>query len=259
MSDFRKSAFEQLFPGLDTWHDGDLVVARDGDVAGMNRLWTEVARHSDALSIRMQRGQINKDQGTYNSICEIPCNDTMLLISPRIPAFDAVTGLVTPEEPEIGNEAYSFETFAAVRGTRIEIKHYMKYTASSDKSVHRRKASWICAISVLATATHLDIESQMTATLNKSLNVRLTQQLQAKRVYWIGPFSQPITSSEVRTLIRTGADNKVTIFATGLCIGESLRGPCCRIIIRHRSPLLQCIERAESSIDHTERSWVILD
>jgi hypothetical protein len=30
LSDFRERAFKQLLPGLDTWHDGDLVVARDG-------------------------------------------------------------------------------------------------------------------------------------------------------------------------------------------------------------------------------------
>lgn len=38
VSEFRKCASKQLLPGLDTWHDGDLVVARDGYVAGMDIL-----------------------------------------------------------------------------------------------------------------------------------------------------------------------------------------------------------------------------
>jgi hypothetical protein len=133
----------------------------------------------------------------------------------------------------------------------------MTYTDSLFKSVRRRKASWICAINVLATAAHMDIESQMTATLNKSLNVRMTQQLLAKDVCWTDPFSPPDIDRGVRTLMRTGADTKVKIFGAGVC--NELRKICCHIIIRHRSTLLQCIERAESSMDHNEMSWIIVD
>jgi hypothetical protein len=258
VSDFRKRAFKQLLPGLDTWHDGDLVVARDGYVAGMDMLWTESARHSDALSIRMQRGQIKKDQVTYNSIRENPFN-SITFAGPRVPAFDAVKGLVMPEvgwQHPIKDRTYSFETSASIHGTRIEIKHYMTYTDSLSKSVQRRKASWICAIGVMATAAHMDLESQMTATLNKSLNVRTTQLL-AKDVCWTDPFSSPEMDRGVRTLMRTGADNKVKIFGAGVC--NELRKICCHIIIRHRSPLSQCIERAESSMDHNETSWIIVD
>ena len=256
--EFRKHAFKQLLPGLDTWHDGDLVIARDGYVAGMDMLWTESARRSDALSIRMQRGQVKKDQVTYDSIRENPFN-SITFAGPRVPAFDPVKGIVMPEvgwQHPIKDRVYSFETSASFHGTRIEIKHYMTYINSLSKSAQRRKASWICAIAVLAMATHMDLESQMTASLNKSLNVRLTQQLLGKDVCWAGPFYSPKMDRGARTLMRVGADNKVKIFGAGVC--NELREICCHVIIRHRSPLVQCIERAESSMGHIEKSWVIV-
>lgn len=102
----------------------------------------------------------------------------------------------------------------------------------------------------------MDLESQMTASLNKSLNVRMTQQLLAKDVCWADPSSSPEMDRGVRTLMRVGADNKVKVFGAGVC--DELRKICCHIIIRHRSPLVQCIDRAESSMDRNEMSWVIV-
>lgn len=259
VSDFRKRAFKQLLPGLDTWHDGDLVAARDGYVAGMDMLWTESPLQSDALRIRVQRGQIKKDQVSYTTIRENPFN-SITFAGPRVPAFDAVNGLILPEvgwQHPIKDRAYSFETSASSHGTRIEVKHYMTYANNLGKSVSRRKASWICAIGVLATATHMDLESQMTAFLNRSLAVRLTQQLLAKDVCWVEPFSAPKMDRGARTLMRTGTDRKVKIFGAGVC--NEVRETCCHIIIRHRSPLLQCIERAESKMGQNEMSWVIVD
>ena len=227
-------------------------------MAGMDILWTESSRHSDVLRIRMKRGQIRKDQVPYSSIRESPFN-SIFFAGPRVPAFDAVKGLIMPEvgwQHPIKDRVYSFETSASTYGTRIELKHYMTYSYSLGKSTQRRKASWISAIAVLATATHLDLESQMTASLNQSLNVRMTQQLLAKDVCWTDPYFSPEMDRGRRTLMRVGADNKVKIFGAGGC--NELRKTCCHIIIRHRSPLIQCIERAESRIDHNEVSWVIV-
>lgn len=258
VSEFRERAFKQLLPGLDTWHDGDLVVARDGYVAGMNILWLESARHSDALSIRVQGGQIKKDQVTYNSIRENPFN-SIVFTGPRVPAFDTVKGLVMPEEGwqhPIKDRSYTFETSASVHGTRIDIKHYMVYTDSFSKSLQRRKASWISSINVLATATHMDLESQLTAKLNEGFNMRMTQQLITEDVCWADPFYSPKVDSGVRTLIRTGGNNMVKIFGAGACYEP--REVCCHIVIRHRSPLLQCIEKAESNANIT-KSWIVVD
>jgi hypothetical protein len=258
VSEFRKCAFKQLLPGLDTWHDGDLVVARDGYVAGMNILWLESARHSDALSIRVQRGQIKKDQVTYNSIRENSFSNSSFG-GPRVPAFDAIKGLIMPEvgwQHSIQDRTYTFETSASVHGTRIEIKHYMVYTDSLIKLLHRRKASWISAINVLATAIHMDLESQLTAKLSEGFNMRIAQQLITKDVCWADPFYLPAIGREVRTLIRTGANIMAKIFGAGAC--NELRKVCCHIVIRHRSPLLQCIEKAESSAN-MEKSWVVVD
>ncbi|KIW18621.1 hypothetical protein PV08_02910 [Exophiala spinifera] len=260
VSDFRKHAFRQLLPGLDTWHDCDLVVARDGYVAGMDILWTESAGHPDALKIRMQLGQIKKDQVLYSSIREAPFVSRALNLS-TVPAFDAVKGFVMPEvgwQHPIKDRLYSFDTFASTNGTRLELKHYMRYTDSLTKSAQRRKASWVSAIDVLATATHLDLESQMTASLSNTLNMRLTRQLLGN-VYWADPFSEPNLDRGMRILIRAGpVYNKVKIFGAGIC-NEAQHKVCCQIFIRHRSPLLQCIERAESARLRDDCSWVIVD
>jgi len=259
VSEFRKRAFKQLLPGLDTWHNGDLVVARDGYVAGMNMLWLESTRHSAALSIRVQGGQIKKDQVTYNSIRENPFN-SIVFAGPRVPAFDAVKGLVMPEvgwQHPIKDRTYTFETSASVQGTRIDIKHYMVYTDSLSKLLQRRKASWISAINVLATAIHMDLESQLTAKLSEGLNMRITQQLITKDVCWTDPFSSPTVDRGVRTLMRTGANNKVKIFGAGAC--NEPREVCCQIVIRHQSPLLQCIEKAESNANNEIKSWIVVD
>ncbi len=221
-------------------------------------LWTESVRHSDVLATRVQRGQIKKDQVTYNSIRETPFN-FIIFSGPRVPAFDAVKGLVMPEvgwQHPIKDGVYSFETAASTHGTRIEIKHYMTHTDSL-KLPQRRKASWISAIAVLATAKHMDLESQMTAALNKNLNERMTQHFLTKDVCWSDPFSVPDMHREVRTLIRVGSDNKVKIFGAGVCYDT--RKACCHIVIRHRSSLIQCIEQAESRMHLNTSSWVIVD
>lgn len=234
------------------------MVARDGYVAGMNMLWTESARHSDALSIRVQGGQIKKDQIAYHSIRENPFN-SIVFAGPRVPAFDAVKGLVMPEvgwQHPIKDRAYTFETSASVHGTRIDIKHHMAYTNSLSKLPQRWKASWVSAINVLATATHMDLESQLTAKLSAGFNMRLTQHLMSKDVCWTDPFASPKVEREVRTLMRTGANSKVKIFGAGTC--NDPRDICCHIVIRHQSPLLQCIEKAESSVDNDIKSWIIV-
>ncbi|KAF8847374.1 hypothetical protein BDZ45DRAFT_811632 [Acephala macrosclerotiorum] len=258
VSEFRRLAFKQLLPGLDTWQDNDLVVARDGYVAGMNMLWFESARHSDALSIRVQGGQIKKDQVTYNSIRENTFT-SYVKAGPRVPAFDVVKGLVTPEvgwQHPIQDRAYTFETSASVHGTRIEIKHYMVYMDSFSKSPHRRKASWISAINILATATHMDLESQLTAKLNQGFNMRMMKELVIEDVCWTDPFYSPTVNTGVRSLIRTGGNNMVKIFGAGACC--EARTICCGVFIRHRSPLLQCIEKAESNA-HIFKSWIVVD
>lgn len=141
VSDFRSSAFQQLLPGLNTWDEGDLVVARDGYLAGMDMLWTESPRQSDALLIRMRGGQIRKDLAAYNSIRETPFRLGLQLGKGR-PAFDAVDGLVIPGvvgggQHPFEDKVYSFETSASTHGTRIEIKHYMTYTSTLNKSNNR--------------------------------------------------------------------------------------------------------------------------
>lgn len=87
LSDFRKQAFQKLLPGLETWHDDDLVVPSDGFVAGMDLLWSESTRQSDAFSIRVQRGQFRKDEVSYNLIGEATFG-LMAGNGPRLPAFN---------------------------------------------------------------------------------------------------------------------------------------------------------------------------
>ena len=259
VSEFRKCAFKQLLPGLETWHDGDLVLARDGYVAGMNILWQLSCRNSGALSIRVQRGQIRKDQVNYNSIRENSFH-SIVFDGPRVPAFDPVRGLGLPEvgwQHPIKDSAYTFETSASVHGTRIEIKHYMMYTIGFTNFPPRRKASWISAINILSTAIHMDLDSQSTASLNEALNRKLSQQLIAKDVCWTDPFSSPKIEAGARTLMRTGTDPKVKIFGAGAC--NEPRDLCCHIIIRHRGPLLECIDRAENSIHNEQGSWIVVD
>lgn len=259
ISEFRKKAFMQLLPGIETWHHGNLIVARDGYVAGMNLLWNESMSQSDSLSIRVQRGQIKKDQVSYNSICETPFN-SMVGLGPRDPAFHPVKGLILPEvgwQHKIKERAYSFETSASIQGGRIELKHYMTYTDSMSRMSQRRKASWISAMNILATASHMDTDSQMTAELTKSLNKRMTQRLIGSDVAWTDPFSAPKIDAGCRTLIRTGWDPKVRIFGAGACY--DFRSVCCRVAIRHHTPLLHCIERAESMMKAPTDSWIIVD
>jgi hypothetical protein len=259
VSEFRKRAFEQLLPGLEVWHEGDLVVARDGYVVGMNILWQLSCQSSGALRIRVQRGQIKKDQVTYNSIRENWFNP-IVSAGPRVPAFDPVRGLVLPEvgwQNPIRDSTYTFETSASVYGTKIEIKHYMIYTSLLTNLPQRRKAPWVGAINILATAIHMDTESQNMASLNKALNLKISQQLIAKDVCWTDPFSSPKIEAAARTLIRSGNDPKVKIFGAGAC--NKPRSLCCYIVIRHRSPLLQCIDKAESSMLDGQDSWIVVD
>ena len=259
VSDFWKNAFMQLLPGLETWHCGNLIVARDGYVAGMKMLWNESALQSNSLSVCVQRGLIKKDQVSYGSICETPFN-SIVGLGRRDLAFDPIKGLVMPEvgwQHKLKDRAYSFETSALTQGGRIELKHYMTFTDSISKISQRRKASWISALCVLATASHMDVDSQMTAELTKSLNTRMTQKLVGSDVSWTDPFSAPKVDPGIRTLIRTGWDQKVEIFAAGACY--EFRNVSCYVVIRHQTPLLQCIEKAESIIKSTNDSWIIID
>ena len=102
----------------------------------------------------------------------------------------------------------------------------------------------------------MDLESQLTAKLSEGFNMRIAQQLITKDVCWADPFYLPAIGREVRTLIRTGANIMAKIFGAGAC--DELRKVCCHIVIRHRSPLLQCIEKAESNAN-MEKSWVVVD
>lgn len=258
-SDFREKAFKQLLLGLDTWRNSNLVVARDGYVASMNILWAESPWQSEAFSIRVQKGQIRKDQVNYEFVCESPFT-SFASENPRVPAFDAVRGIMMPDigwQHPIKDRAYVFETMASVHGSRVEVKHYMTYVDFLSKLPRKRIASWISTAEVIAMATHLDVESQLTASLEESLNRRLTQQLISKDVCWTKPFSSPSVDCEVRTLMRTGANRKVKVFGAAFC--NERREACCHIIIRHRSPLLQCISTAESKISPRSSSWIIVD
>ena len=225
----------------------------------MNILWQLSCQSSGALSIRVQRGQIKKDQVTYNSIRENPFN-SIVFAGPRVPAFDPVRGLVLPEvgwQHPIKDSAYTFETSASIHGTRIEIKQYMMYTGALSNLPQRRKASWISAINILATAIHMDLESQNMASFNEALNLTISNQLISKDVCWTDPFSSPKIEPGARTLIRTGTNPKVKIFGAGAC--NEPRDLCCHIVIRHRSPLLQCIHKAESCMCDEKRSWIVVD
>ena len=261
-SEYRERAFKQLLPGLNRdWHNGNLVIARDGYVAGMNILWTESVLQSDALSIRMQRGQIRMGSITYYCIRESAFTSPALCTEDQcVPAFDAVRGLIMPEmgpKHKIQDRAYSFQTTASVHGSCIEIKHYMMYEESSSKTPEKRKASWIDAISVLATAAHADIESFLTAPLAESLMVRLTRDLVAKDACWSDAFYQLPNRSEIRSLMRTGPNPKVKIFGAGVC--NERRNLCCYIVIRHRAPLLRCIAKAEGGAPKKLGSWAVVD
>lgn len=259
LSDFRKQAFQKLLPGLETWHDDDLAVSSDGSVAGMDLLWSESTQQSDAFSIRVQRGQIRKDEVSYNSIREATF-ERMAGNGPRLPALNPFQGLVYPEVGDhhlFKERGYVFETTVSINGSRIEIKHYMAFADSLSKAPQRRKSTWINAITTLATASHLDLESQLTAELMAQLQTRLTKQWISKDICWADPFSSPKIGFEVRTLVRTMGVQKVKIFGAGNY--NASRRSCCRIFIRHKSPLVQCIEKAESNENQYNHSWVIVD
>jgi len=133
----------------------------------------------------------------------------------------------------IKDRTYTFETSVSVHGTLIDIKHCMAYTDIFSKSLLRRKASWIGAINVLATATHMDLESQLIATLSAEFSMRITPQLITEDVCWAEPFYSLIVGSGVRTLIQTSRKNMVKISGAGAC--HKSQKLCYHIIIRHRS------------------------
>ncbi|MCJ1327757.1 hypothetical protein MMC10_004432 [Thelotrema lepadinum] len=258
--DFRRYAFNLLLPGSNTWHNDDLAICRDGYVAGMDILWTESISQSDALRIRVQGGKIRKDNFTFDSIREILCIESNKIQGRRLRAFDAVDGLVVPGEAwkhTFHNKSYTFETSASLDGTRIEIKHYMIFQMDGFKAPFTRRASWIDAIEVLATAEHMDLESRLTADLSRTLMLRLKNECLAKDICWTDNFGRYINQGS-GTLLRAGPDIKKKIFgaAASRILRHTEESGCLYVIIRHRSSMLQCIEKA---VGRNARTWVIVD
>jgi hypothetical protein len=53
---FRRLAFLQLIPGLDEFNDRDLIVSKNGQVAGMAVLWKCSTMQQDVLGIKYIKG-----------------------------------------------------------------------------------------------------------------------------------------------------------------------------------------------------------
>jgi len=92
--------------------------------------------------------------------------------------------------------------------------------------------------------------------LSASLERRLKETLVGKDACWTDPFYSLKFGHGVRSLVWTGGDQSVRLFSAGLC--NELRDNCCRIVIRHRSSLLQCMQEAESGENDDTRSWVVV-
>ncbi|KFY85042.1 hypothetical protein V500_08766 [Pseudogymnoascus sp. VKM F-4518 (FW-2643)] len=251
--DFIRSYFPVEDVGLDRILEPALFIAADAVITCTAFLENgfRYIRPLDTESLKLAdqtvRGQIRKDDVSYNSIREATF-ERMAGNGPRLPAINSFQDLVYPEVGDhhlFKERGYVFETTVSINGSRIEIKHYMAFADSLSKASKRRKSTWINAIATLATASHLDLESQLTAELMAQLQSRLTKQWISKGICWADPFSSPDIGFEVRTLVRTMGVQKVKIFGAGNY--NAYRRSCCRIFIRHKSPLVQCIERAESN------------
>jgi hypothetical protein len=67
---FRRLAFLQLLPGLDELNDRDLIVSKNGHVAGMAVLWKCSTIQQDVLGIKYIKGGIQRDGISYDRIRE---------------------------------------------------------------------------------------------------------------------------------------------------------------------------------------------
>lgn len=255
ISEFRRAAFLQLLPGLEIMHAGDLVVAWNGYVVGMSILWEPTVRQDKVFGIRMARGQIRKDEISYDSIREIPFNSTAGSSARQPLVLDKNHRLLPPEvgwNSVLQERLYKFDTIVSVSSSRLELKQYMSYTDELIKQPFRRKASWIAAINVLATAYHMKSSNEFTFGQQEALASRLGAIIPSSGICWTEPFASPKVEEGIKSIIRTAGFERVKIFAAGVC--NEFSECCCAVVVSHEAPLLQCIARAEE----LRSTWLIV-
>jgi hypothetical protein len=253
---FLDRAFSRLLADKEFVYQEDLVVSRDGQVVGMNMLWVPSVQQQHSLSIRVQPGLIRKDGAVYDAIREdrppirLHIVDSKSMRVPVCASSETLVGSDIQSQLEKMDQACTFDFTVATKGSIIEIRHYLVYPHAIIQRPVRRYASWLEAIRVLSTAAHMKSEPQRTPQLVAALHSRIGGLLSECDVSWVDPFVDPVISQGTGTLMRTA--NSVTV---KVCGSAALSSICCRVIVRHRSYLLQCIERASSE----SRTWIVID
>jgi hypothetical protein len=223
---FRRLAFLQLIPGLDEFHDRDLIVSKNGHVAGMAILWKCSTMQQDVLGIRYTKGRIQRDGISYDRIREADFLSFALSSRDQVPITLCQRGqyLGIPLE----TEHLSFETRTSIQGSHLVVKHYVQRPTTStftvrdvvvrresDQATEKRKASWINSIYVLATGVHVGRGYELTPFQEAELAKRLHDA--GHTMQWVSSFGIPEVEDSTRLILRTSGNESIRIFAAGLC------------------------------------------
>jgi len=259
---FRSLAFTHLLPGFSDFEKHDLIVARNGYIAGMAVLWKTTTLQRDVFGIKYTQGHIEREGISYDRVREAEFMNTTFSnnVGRPISLFheDIYIGLAPK------TESLSFETRTSIQGSSVVVKHYIQRQRTSsfivrdvshqrsDQDQVRRKASWISSICVLATAVHVGRGHELTPDQERSLADQLYDTDLV--MYWASAVDEPKFSEPIQQILKTSGNELHRFFAASLCYDE-YRSPqeCIHFVVRHNAPLLSCIHIAQQS----GRSWLI--
>ncbi|KAI9726434.1 MAG: hypothetical protein M1828_001256 [Chrysothrix sp. TS-e1954] len=254
---FRVLALQQVLAGAhESIHPGDILIARQGIVAGMAILWDTRADPQRALELRICRGAIRIDEVSYECIREAPHNSfgAPTTHKPlRIVRHGDGGGSLSISSPE-SLPWYRFEPIIAIAGNILELKHYMVLSSAQASVAQGTKgsASWTAAANAMATA-HYVSPLGMTSGVYQTLIQSIERHLLALPIHWSLPLGFPRINEGSKFVVNTGEVEKLRVFAAGNCDNDSGRH-CCSLVIRRRGTLAQCIAAAQA----TGVTWVLV-
>ena len=252
---FRRLAFSQLLSNLDDLDDQDLIVTSNGYVTGMAVLWQCSTRQGDALGIKYLQGNIQKDGIPYTSIREIETNGSSFKDISE-PITLCPTGVYSGIAPQ--SENVSFSTSTSIKGDRLFFKQYMQrpktnppgsldiYSRTpSDQDLERKWVSWMQCISILATASHVGRGHELVPAQEEELAMRLHEQ--GVLMQWRSVFNSKRLESGAFVILKTNG-NELLRFLAAASWDENVGKyhGCAKIVIRHGSPLMSCIQIAQN-------------
>lgn len=251
IQEYHKHALAQILPGNPPFDDSDIVISSNGYVAGINSLWEMSMRKDDALTIRIVRGVIKRDEISYKSIREgkgYPIENLERQAVSHLEPFQADDYLGL--EPRCEEENLTIEMTVAVVGTRLHLRTYLLCDGE-----HINPLSWRDSIHGLVFAKHVTNEFGYTVRQEEELARRHKSTLSL--VYWQSCHIWGRGDSEKKTILKTFENPFLRFFSCGLLYQQRqmrMRTKCFTLVVRHSGQLLSSVLAGEDS----ETAWAVV-